>query len=47
MLINDTIVKEAFKRYMKRKDKNIPKLSEYAKLLKVENKLRNYMEVLV
>lgn len=32
---------------MKRKDKNIPKLSEYAKLLKIENKLRNYMEMLV
>lgn len=41
------LVSEAFKRYMKRNDKNIPKLSEYAKHLKVENKLRNYMEVLM
>lgn len=41
------LVSEAFKRYIRRKDINIPKLSEYAKLLKVENKLRNYMEVLL
>jgi len=41
------LVSEAFKRYMNRNDKNIPKLSEYARHLKVENKLRNYMEVLM
>lgn len=38
---------EAFKRYMRSKDRNIPKLSEYAKILKVENKVRSYLEVLL
>lgn len=41
------IVSEAFKRYAKRNDKNIPLLSEYAKKLRVEAKLRSYMEVLL
>jgi len=41
------VVAEAFKRYAKRKDKNIPVLSEYAKLLKVEKRLRAYLEVLL
>lgn len=41
------IVSEAFKRYVKRNDKNIPLLSEYAKQLRVEAKLRSYMEVLL
>ena len=41
------IVTEAFKRYANRSDKNIPVLSEYAKMLKVETKLRTYLEVLV
>lgn len=41
------IVAEAFKRYADRTDKNIPVLSEYAKSLKVEKKLRAYMEVLL
>jgi len=41
------IVSEAFKRYAKRSDKNIPLLSEYAKKLRVEAKLRSYMEVLL
>lgn len=40
------IVTDAFKSYAKQNDKNIPKLSEYAKLLKVEDKLRSYLEVL-
>lgn len=40
-------VAEAFKRYARRKDNNIPRLSEYAKLLKIENKLRPYLEVLI
>ena len=34
------VVTEAFKRYATRMDKNIPLLSEYAKTLKVEKKLR-------
>lgn len=41
------VVTEAFKRYATRPDKNIPLLSEYAKTLKVEKKLRAYLEVLL
>lgn len=41
------IVTEVFKRYANRSDKNIPVLSEYAKMLKVETKLRTYLEVLL
>ena len=41
------VVTDAFKRYMKKKIKNIPLLSEYAKKLKVETKLRSYLEVLL
>ena len=41
------MVTEAFKRYAANSDKNIPVLSELAKLLKVEIKLRSYLEVLL
>lgn len=41
------IISEAFKRYARRKDKNIPLLSGYAKQLRVEAKLRSYLEVLL
>ena len=41
------VVTDAFKRYSSRKEKNIPLLSEYAKKLKVEEKLRSYLEVLL
>ena len=41
------IITDSFKRYMARKDKDIPLLSEYAKALKVDKKLRPYMEVLL
>ena len=41
------VTSEAFKRYVKLKNKNIPRLSEYAKILKVDNKLRSYLEVLL
>lgn len=41
------IVTEAFKRYAISVDKNIPVLSEYAKMLRVEKKLRAYLEVLL
>ena len=41
------VVTEAFKRYATRTDKNIPVLSEYAKTLKMEKKLRAYLEVLL
>ena len=41
------IISEAFKRYSKSGTKNIPRLSEYAKLFKVEKKVRSYLEVLL
>lgn len=41
------IVTESFKRYIARLDKNIPLLSEYAKIFKVEKQLRAYLEVLL
>lgn len=41
------IISEAFKQYVKSKEKNIPLLSEYAKILRVEKKLRSYLEVLI
>lgn len=41
------IVTEAFKRYAASADKNIPIMSEYAKSLKVEKRLRAYLEVLL
>ena len=37
----------AMNEYMKRKDKNLIKLSKYAKVFKVEKILQNYMEVLL
>lgn len=45
--IDIQIVSEAYKRYATRKDKNIPLLSEYAKKFRVEDKVRNYLEVLL
>lgn len=41
------IVTDAFKKYTARKNRNVPLLSEYAKALKVENRLRAYLEVLL
>lgn len=41
------IVSQAFKAYVGNSILNIPKLSEYAKLLKVEDKVRTYLEVLL
>ena len=41
------IVTDSFKRYAAKADKNIPLLSEYAKKLKVEKRLRSYLEVLL
>lgn len=41
------VVTEVFKHYAAGKEKNIPLLSEYAKILKVEAKLRAYLEVLL
>ena len=41
------IVAEAYKRYVDRKDKNIPQLSEYAKKFRVEERVRRYLEILI
>lgn len=41
------IVTEAFKRYVRLENKNIPLILEYAKLLRVEKRLRSYLEVLL
>ena len=41
------VISEAFKRYTAGKKKNIPLLSEYARLLRVEERLRAYLEVLL
>ena len=40
------IFNNAINGYMKRKDKNLVKLSKYAKIFKQENVLKKYMEVL-
>lgn len=41
------IISDTFKRYAKSSGKNIPLLSEYAKILRVEKKVRSYLEVLL
>ena len=41
------VVAGAFKRYVAKKDKNIPLLSEYAGALHVDEKLRSYLKVLI
>ena len=41
------LISEAFKRYAAGAAKDIPRLSEYARRLKVEKKLRAYLEVLL
>lgn len=40
-------ITESFKRYTSGKNINIPLLSEYAKIFKVETKIRSYLEVLL
>ncbi|NLB10787.1 MAG: abortive phage infection protein [Clostridiaceae bacterium] len=41
------VIAEAFKGYATKSNKNIPRLSEYAKILKVEEKVRSFLEVLI
>jgi len=41
------LITDAFKMYCRRKDKNIPKLSEYSRTLNVQDKVRSYLEVLL
>lgn len=45
--VNIEIITTAFKNYVSKKDKNLIRLSEYAKKLKVADKVRSYMEVLL
>jgi len=45
--IDIQIVTDAFKRYTRLEKKDIPLLSKYAKLFRVEKKLRSYLEVLL
>ena len=45
--IDTGVITESFKRYTARKDKNIPLLSEYAKIFRIEEKVRRYLEVLI
>lgn len=45
--VDKGVVTDAFKRYVVRKDKNIPLLSAYAKKFHVEEKVRRYLEVLI
>ena len=41
------IITDAFKQYARQKNKDMAKLSKYAKMLGVEQKVRSYMEVLL
>ena len=41
------IVTDVFKRFARKKDKNLHRLSEYAKTMRVEEKARSYLEVLL
>lgn len=41
------VVTYAFKEYAKKSEKNLPLLMQYAKIFKVEDKVRSYIEVLV
>ena len=45
--IDIQVVTDAFKRYSKYKNKNLPLLSEFAKMTRVEAKVRQYLEVLI
>lgn len=41
------IITDAIKNYVKSKSQNIPKLMEYAQILKVDKILKKYLEVLL
>ena len=45
--IDIQIITDAFKRYAKEKNKNLPLLSEFAKISRVEERVRQYLEVLI
>lgn len=42
-----SVITNAFKNYVNSKNKNIPRLSEYTKILKVDQKIRAYLQVLL
>lgn len=41
------IISDAFKCYLSKKEKNIPLLSKYARMFRVEERVRRYLEVLL
>ncbi len=45
--IDIQVITDAFKRYSKYREKNIPLLSEFAKISRVEPTVRQYLEVLI
>ena len=45
--VDIALASEAFKRYTARREKDIPKLMEYATLFGVDKKVRTYLEVLL
>ena len=45
--IDIQVITDAFKRYAKCSNKNLPLISEFAKMSRVEDKVRKYLEVLV
>ncbi len=45
--IDIQVITDAFKRYSKYSNKNLPLLSEFAKMARVESKVRQYLEVLI
>ena len=45
--VDDQIINEAMKRYVKKSDKDINKLLHYAEILRVKSKILKYLEVLL
>lgn len=45
--IDIQVITDAFKRYSKYKNKNLPLLSKFAKMSRVEARVRQYLEVLI
>ena len=43
----DEVIRNAMRDYVNRRGKNIPRLMEYARKLKVEKRMRTYLEVLL
>lgn len=42
-----SIISDSIKRYLMRKDKNLNKIMKYAELLRIDNVLRTYLEVIL